>query len=417
MKTAFLHYSAAPVVGGVESVMHAHAEQFALAGMKLSIIAGRGEKKAMPTGVDFIQIDEIDSMNPEISAATQDLDQGIIPESFENLVDLLSTKLIKVLPEFDHLIIHNVMTKHFNLPLTVALFKLMDEGVIKHPIIWTHDLTWSSPNSFIKVYPAYPWSLLKTFRSDSTYVTISEKRRDEVINTFGCKPEDVQIVYNGVDQTSLLGLSSESINLIKQLDFTSADLILLMPVRVTKAKNFEYAIELVHELKNLTSHPKLVITGPPDPHDTLNMEYYKQLLDLRKQMDVENEVKFVFESGPIPGENYYIGSQVVSDLYRAADALLMTSHREGFGMPVLEAGLTGLPIISTPIPVIDELVDHNAFVFSLSTPPHQLADQVLSWIRMKPEHNLRVKVRQNFTWEAIFSQNILPLLKQKNNHE
>ena len=86
-------------------------------------------------------------------------------------------------------------------------------------------------------------------------------------------------------------------------------------------------------------------------------------------------------------------------------------------MPILEAGVTGLPIISTPIPAINELVEQNAFVFSHTTPPHQLANQILSWIRKKPEHNLRVKVRQNYTWEAIFTRNILPLLEIKKNHE
>lgn len=417
MKTAFLHYSAAPIVGGVESVMHAHAEQFAIAGMQLSIIAGRGDRHAMPPGVDFILIDEIDSMNPEISSVTQVLDNGEIPESFEKLVNILSMKLLPVLSEFDHLIIHNVMTKHFNLPLTAALFRLMDEKAIKHSIIWTHDLTWSSPNSYTRVYPAYPWNLLKTFRSDATYVTVSEKRRAEVVSTFGCRPEDVQVIYNGIDQTSLLGLSAESVGLIDRLDLFSADLILLMPVRVTKAKYFEYAISLVAELTKLDCRPKLIITGPPDPHSVSSMEYFQQLRHLRSQLDVEEEVKFVFESGLTPGENYYIGRQVVSDLYRMADALLMTSQREGFGMPILEAGVTGLPIISTPIPAINELVEQNALVFSHSTPPHQLANQILSWIRKKPEHNLRVKVRQNYTWEAIFTQNILPLLEIKNNHE
>ena len=306
------------------------------------------------------------------------------------------------------------MTKHFNLPLTAALFRLMDAGLIKHPIIWTHDLTWSSPNSYTKVYPSYPWNLLKTFRADATYVTISEKRRTEIVKIFECKPEDVQIIYNGVDQTALLGLSPESERLISLLDLNSADLILLMPVRVTKAKNFEYAIELVAELKKLGCHPKLIITGPPDPHAVSSMEYYKQLLRIRAQMDVEKEVRFIFESGPTPGEDYYIGLKIVSDLYRIADVLLMTSHREGFGMPILEAGLAGLPIISTPIPAVDELVEKNALIFLLTTPPSQLAKQILSWIQSNPEYKLRVRIRQNFTWKAIFQIRILPLLKMKN---
>ncbi len=415
MKTAFLHYSAAPIVGGVENVMHAHAEQFANAEFPLTIIAGRGEKNAMPPGVDFIKIDEIDSMNPKISAATQELNKGIVPASFDELANSLLLQLRPILSEFDHVIIHNVMTKHFNLPLTAALFRLMDEGVIKHPIIWSHDLSWSSPNSRSKVFPAYPWNLLKTIHTNATYVTISEKRREEIVSTFECSAEKIQIIYNGVDPDSLFGLSSESKDLIKRLDLYSTDLILLMPVRVTKAKNFEFAIKLAAEIKKLNKRSKIVITGPPDPHDISSLEYYHELLSLRKQLNVDNEVKFVYESGPKPGENYFISQQIVSELYRVADAMLMTSHREGFGMPVLEAGLLGIPVISTPIPATNELLQDNALVFSLNTSPSRLAEEILSWMKTKPEHSLRVKVRQNYTWESIFRNDILPLLETQKN--
>jgi len=417
MKTAILHYSAAPVVGGVEAVMHAHAEMFIAAGLNLTLIAGRGDQKAMPLGVDFIQIDEIDSMHPQISTATQALNQGIVPESFEKLVDLLVFRLRPILSEFDHLIIHNVLTKHFNLPLTAALFRLMDEGIIRHTIAWNHDLTWSSPNSRSKVYSSYPWELLKTIHSRVTYVAISEKRREEVVDTFGCASEKVHVIYNGVDPVTLFGLSSDGFDLIKRLDLLPADLILLMPVRVTKAKNIEYAIELVQALKMAGCRPKLVLTGPPDPHDISSMAYYQELIHLRKQLDVENEMKFVFDSGPAPGENFFIGQQVVSELYRVADAMLMPSHREGFGMPILEAGLLGLPVISTPVPALNELVKEKALVFSPAAPPAQLAEQILSWMNAKPEHLLRVKVRQNYTWEAIFLKEILPLLESKIQNE
>ena len=417
MKTAILHYTASPVVGGVEAVIHAHAEQFVAAGLDLTIIAGRGDQKAMPPGVNFIQIDEIDSMNREISAATKDLNQGVIPQSFEKLVDLLSIRLRPILAEFDHLIIHNVLTKHFNLPLTAALFRLMNEGVIRHTIAWNHDLTWSSPNSRAKVFPSYPWELLKTTHDHVTYVAISEKRRDEVVDTFGCPSESVHVIYNGVDPVTLFGLSAEGAALIKRLGLLHADLILLMPVRVTKAKNIEYAIELVHEIKKTGCRPKLVLTGPPDPHDIDSMAYYQELLSLRKHLDVENEMKFVFDSAPIPGENYNIGQEIVSEVYRVADAMFMPSHREGFGMPILEAGLLGLPVISTPVPALNELVKEKALVFSLSTPSAQLAGQILSWMSIKPEHLLRVKVRQNYTWEAIFLKEIWPLLERKIQNE
>lgn len=412
MNTAVLHYSAFPVIGGVETAIQAHAAQFAIAGMPLTVICGRGEAGAMPRGVDFIRIAEIDSMHPEISTATEVLNTGEIPPSFERLVDSLANQLRPVVSQFDNLLVHNVLSKHFNLPLTAALFRLMDEGVIKHTVAWCHDLSWSSPNSRNRVYPAYPWNLLKRIHSNVTYyVAISKQRQREVLETFGCPPESVPIVYTGVDADTLFSLSPEGAALIERLDLFSSDLILLMPVRITQAKNIEFALEVLAALKRMKCRPKLVLTGPPDPHEPASIAYYRSLIDLRRRLDVENEMHFVFACGPKPGEGYYIDQRVVSDLFRVADAMFMPSHREGFGMPVLEAGLLGLPVISTPMPAVQEVAQDKDLVFSHDTDPSDLAERILKWLRNKPEHIFRVDVRQNYTWKAIFKNAILPLLK------
>jgi glycosyltransferase involved in cell wall biosynthesis len=410
MKTAILHYSVSPVIGGVEAVIQAHAEQFAAFGLPLTIIAGRGEAAAMPHGVNFIRIDGIDTLHPEISAVTKALNSGVVPDSFERLVNSLVDRLRKVLPEFDHVIVHNVFTKHFNLPLTAALFRLMDEGAIKHTIAWCHDLSWSSPGSRQKVYPGYPWELLKKLHDQVTYVAVSEQRRQEMAETFSCSPEKVYLVYDGVNPSILFGLSPEGASLIERLDLLSADLILLMPVRITQAKNIELAIELVAALKNMNCRPKLVLTGPPDPHESTSIAYFQSLLNLRRRLNVENEMLFVYESGSQPREGYLIGEGVVAELYRVADAMLMPSHREGFGMPVLEAGLLGLPVLSTPIPAIQELARDKTFIFSHQITPITLAKEILQWLEAKPEHALRVEVRQNYTWKSIFERGLLPLL-------
>jgi hypothetical protein len=60
-----------------------------------------------------------------------------------------------ILRRFDHLIVHNVFTKHFNLPLTAALFELLDAQRIPHCIAWCHDFTWTSPHSRSKVHAGY----------------------------------------------------------------------------------------------------------------------------------------------------------------------------------------------------------------------------------------------------------------------
>lgn len=409
-KTAILHYSVPPVIGGVESVIEAHAKQFIDTGLPLKIIAGRGDIRALPKGVEFVKIPDMDTLHPEISAATTLLNNGQIPENFDALVTRLTEKLRPELTDIDHLIVHNVLTKHFNLPLTAALFQLMDEGVIKHMLAWCHDLTWTSPNSRSKVFPSYPWNLLKKRQKNTTYIAISKKRQDEIVETFDIPRSEVPIIHNGVDSNTLLALSDDGSALINRLNLWSAELILFMPVRVTEAKNIEFAMRVTAALMGLKINPKLVISGPPDPHDTTNMEYFDSLLSLRKDLKLENNVHFVFKAGPNPKIGYMISQQVVSELYRVADAMFMPSHREGFGMPILEAGLLGIPIISTEVPVVQDLKLTEALIFSKDIAPSQLAGQILIWINKKPEHRLRVEIRQNFTWKSLFDRKILPLL-------
>lgn len=410
MNTAILHYSAPPVVGGVEMVIHAHAEQFLAAGMPITVIAGRGQASALPPGAAYTQIAEIDSLHPEISAATEVLNSGTIPDSFDGLVGSLMDQIQPVLSQYDNLIVHNVFTKHFNLPLTAALFRLMDAGSIKNCIAWCHDLTWSSERSRGKVFSAYPWDLLKTYKSQITYVAISQQRRKELIETTGCPSDKVRVVYNGVDPALMLGLSTEAKRLIDSMDILSADLILLMPVRITKAKNIELAIRVVEALKKMRCSARIILTGPPDPHDTESMAYFRSLLELRRQMGVENEMKFVYEFGPNPDEGLIIDRKTVFELYRVVDALFMPSHKEGFGMPLVEAGILGLPIITTRVPSYSELMDGKALAVPPDMDPTDLAKEILNWLESKPEYHNKVKVRRSLTWKVIFERDILRLL-------
>ena len=121
MKTkriAIIHYSAPPVVGGVEAVIEAHANLFAEDGYDVSIITGRGNQKSFPQSVEVINIPEIDSQHPVISDLNTQLEKGECPPDFDQFSNQLHHQLAPILKKYDHLIIHNILTKHFNLPLT-----------------------------------------------------------------------------------------------------------------------------------------------------------------------------------------------------------------------------------------------------------------------------------------------------------
>ncbi len=410
-RTAVLHYTAPPVVGGVEVVIQAHAQAFVQAGYPITVIAGRGDKAALPSGTGMILIPELDSQHAHIVRLSAELEQGRIPPEFEGMVDHLAGLLAPCLERFDNLIVHNVFTKHFNLPLTAALDHLLGENGGQRTIAWCHDFTWTSPSSSSKVRPGYPWDLLRTYRSDVTYVVVSRRRQREMAALFGCPSEKIRVVYNGVDPGALLGLSAEGEALVHRLGLLACDLILLMPVRVTQAKNIEYALRVVAALKARGIRPKLILTGPPDPHDAKSLAYFQGLQALRQELGVEEEMRFVFESGPEPEQPLIIGSEVVGDLFRVSDLMFMPSHREGFAMPVLEAGLAGIPVVCTEVPAAVEIGGEDVILFDKDDDPASLADRILVWAERNPVHRLRRRVRQNYTWQVIFRRDIEPLLQ------
>jgi mannosylglucosylglycerate synthase len=409
---AILHYSAPPVVGGVEAVIHAHAGLLVQAGFRVSVVAGRGERQALPEGVQFVHIPEMDSQNPAVVGCSQELEGGRVPASFEGLSGHLENSLAPILAPFDHVIAHNLFTKHFNLPLTAALLRLLDKGSLPGCIAWCHDFTWTSPHSRSKVRPGYPWDTLRTVHPQVTYVTVSHSRKRELAGLFGLPPEQIRVIYNGVDPASLLGLSQPGAALIQRLGVWESDLVLLMPVRVTQAKNIEFALQVVAELKHQRIRATLVITGPPDPHDPSNMEYYRALLEKRRRWQLQEQVRFVYESGPETGQPYLIGPGILGELYRASDLLFMPSHREGFGMPVLEAGLVGLPAMSTEMPAALEIGGQEVVTFSSGAAPEEVSRLILAWMGSSRQLKLRRRIRREFTWPAILVRDILPLLKQ-----
>jgi len=414
--TAILHYTAPPIIGGVEAVIQAHAQTLTQLGYPVTVIAGRGEAAALPSDTTFTLIPEIGSQQ-QVAQMNASLEQGQVPDSFQHMTQQLEKRLAPVLRQFENVIVHNIFTKHFNLPLTAALHHLLDNGDIHHCIAWCHDFTWTSPHSRSKVHPGYPWDLLRTQHPDVTYVVVSQRRQRTLAGLLGCPKENIRVVYNGVDPRTLLGLSAAGYELVNRLGLLESDLILLMPVRVTQAKNIEYALQVVAALKARGGHPKLVVTGPPDPHDEKSMAYLKSLQALREELDVEAEMRFVFESGPDPDESFTIDIAMVGELFRVSDLTFMPSHREGFGMPVLEAGLVGQPVFCTNIPAAEEIGAQDVNIFDAGLPPEELAAQIDAWAQSSPEHRMRRRIRKNYTWQAIFEQSIRPLLKKRStNH-
>ena len=99
------------------------------------------------------------------------------------------------------------------------------------------------------------------------------------------------------------------------------------------------------------------------------------------------------------------------ELYRLADLLLLPSTEEGFGLPMLEAGLAGVPIFCSDLASLKELGGGDVTYFDLEAEAASIADRIASSLEASPQFALRRRVRQDYAWEQIYSAHLAPLLE------
>jgi len=133
------------------------------------------------------------------------------------------------------------------------------------------------------------------------------------------------------------------------------------------------------------------------------MKYYRMLVSLRRKLKVQKEVIFLSErfSDSISHED-------LCALYRLSDLLLFPSDREGFGLPVLEAGLAGLVVVISDIPALREIAKRDAVYIHLGDSASAVAKNIIAAMNKRPELLFRKKVVKTYAWEVVFEDRILP---------
>lgn len=361
------------------------AALLASAGHDVVVLAGRGACQVIP---------ELDSRHPEVEAVTRQLAAGGAGgELFDRLADRIAEALATALEGRDLVIVHNVMTMPFNLPLAHALV------ATRHKLLaWTHDLAWTNNRHRDFQRRGGPLDLLATAQPRTRYVAISRLRQAELGRVLGLAEQQVPIVPNGIDVGAFLGISDDTRRLARDGGFDQADPLVLVPARVTRRKSLEIAIRaaalLMAELPGL----RLVVSGPLGPHSADNHAYAADLDALVRELGADGVVRFLYRL-PKRGGTHPVDEMTMSELYRLADVALMTSEAEGFGLPVLEAGLLRLPLVCPDIPVLAELGSGATWTFPAGS-AQGAARAVRQALESPPAVQRRRVVRQ-YSWPAV----------------
>ena len=227
-----------------------------------------------------------------------------------------------------------------------------------------------------------------------------------------------QYILDNVDRTIVLG-RSERRRLLGEFDVSPED-VSVIPNGIRPAEHdvSTAAVERVHDNHGI------------DP-STPTVLYVSRLVPLknprvlvnavsRELPDVEMDVLLVGN-----GEGSYVnalGSRAddrvrflsnlpfedLQALYHAADVFVIPSRSEGLPTVVLEAMNAGLPIVTTPVGALADVVEHgeHGWVLSSSPTPRTLARAIRYYVEHPAEREAvgernRAYVRAAFDWEDI----------------
>jgi glycosyltransferase involved in cell wall biosynthesis len=397
-----VHYTPPRVVGGVESVILEHARLLTERGFEVQIVAGQEGSSGMRVHV----VPELNVAAPEAVALENELAQGLVGPRFWHMRGRILERLVPLASGAHRVIVHNALTLHFSLPLTSVAWHLAATVARRRVIAWCHDLSWTNPLYVSTMHPGHPWDLLRYPAPGVQYVTVSSERRGELLALWGVQVEDVIVVPNGIDPMAFLRLSPTARDIARRHHLADRDMVLLLPVRITRRKNVELAIRAVKALANRGVDVLFLVSGPTAPHHPVrSMTYLDELKQLCASLAVEERVIFLADT-----RDANLTTQTVSELYALSDALLLPSTQEGFGLPILEAGLARVPVILTNIPVFREVGGEHVHRFDLQDDPDTIAAKILGVLE-GAQSRLYRRVLREYSWDSIIEGRLLPLLE------
>ncbi len=189
----------------------------------------------------------------------------------------------------------------------------------------------------------------RIYTADKKYIAISHSIKKELMENFKIPPQNIEIIYHGVDPTYFHPPSvSESAQskreeVRSQLGIDANDFVLLHVGALNARKGLFQSFRTLGFLKDHGfDNVKLLAVGQGDQ---------KILRRLSKEQNVEDRVILAPHSKDI--RNYYW----------ASDCFFFPTYYEPFGLVILEAMACGLPVVASDLAGGSELIEEGVSGF------------------------------------------------------
>ena len=91
-----------------------------------------------------------------------------------------------------------------------------------------------------------------------------------------------------------------------------------------------------------------------------------------------------------------ISDEYLNKIYESSTCLIVSSEGEGFGLPLIEAAQSNIPIIARDIPVFKEVAKEFAYYFENTNEANVLCKAIKEWLELYKDD--KHPKSQNMPW-------------------
>lgn len=201
----------------------------------------------------------------------------------------------------------------------------------KPTVLFVHDLMHRQFYGWARRF-YYDWILRFLYRRCTAICCVSEYSRNEFLEWSGVPPERVHVVYSMCSAD----FSTEGARYDAGYDYVA------YCGNHRSYKNLDRLIRAYAQSKLPSAGVRLLITGKRN----------EALAATAEEVGVPDKVVF---TGFLPAED-------IPKLYRSAKAIAYPSLQEGFGLPIIEAYKSGVPIVTSNITSMPEVAGDGAIL-------------------------------------------------------
>ena len=236
-------------------------------------------------------------------------------------------------------------------------------------------------------YKLYDALTFKTTAKRADAVVVSSQMEYEEALEFGIHKSKLHIIPDGIETPGPM---------VDRFSRQGGPLNLLFAGPMVRFRRVELLLRAARKL-TLPFRITLVATNNIMTTDG-STEYFTELKKLVKTLGLEDCVDFLGNPSP----------EDMKHCYSNADLFINPSTHETSGEVLLEAGASGLPVISTPVGLANEIVTSGENGFIVPADPDMICDRILQLsnpdTRKKFGHHIRDKVLNAFGWHTVMDR-------------